>query len=211
MKRHSPLIAVPDTNAPVQRVGILGGSFNPVHIGHMMLASYLVQWGYVDSVWMTLSPLNPLKDARQLVPDLKRLNMIALATRDTPGIETCDIELSMPRPSYTINTLDLLRHRYPTKEFKLIIGSDNWAIFEKWRDHQRILDEYGVLVYPRPGFEIKNRIVDGMEVIDAPMTTLSSSFIRAGIAGGKDMNIFLPPGVYKYICANRLYTPEDKR
>ena len=116
-------------------VGILGGSFNPVHMGHMMLASYLVQWGFVDKVWMTLSPRNPLKDARDLIPDLKRLAMITIATKNTERIETCDIELSMPRPSYTINTLDLLAKRYPKRTFKLIIGSDNLRLFDQWREH----------------------------------------------------------------------------
>ena len=137
-----------------QTVGILGGSFNPVHIGHMILASYLAQWGYVDKVWLTLSPRNPLKDPAGLVPDLKRLAMLSIAIKKAPDMDICDIELTMPRPSYTINTLDTLAARYPDKRFKLVIGSDNWAIFDKWRDSQRILDEYGVIVYPREGYPV---------------------------------------------------------
>lgn len=188
-----------------ETIGILGGSYNPVHLGHLVLANYMSQWGYVDKVWLTLSPRNPLKDARGLIPDMRRLSMLNIATRGQSLISTCDIELSMPRPSYTINTLDTLHKRYPQKRFKLIIGSDNWAVFDMWREPQRILDEYGVLVYPRMGYEIKNRNVDGMEVVDAPFFDISSTFIRAALAQGKDVNTFLPAGVYKYICDNRLY------
>ena len=96
-----------------ETIGLLGGSFNPVHIGHMMLASYLSQWGYVDRVWLNLSPRNPLKDPGELLPDMKRLAMLSIAAKGATAIDTCDIELTMPRPSYTIDTLDLLRERYP--------------------------------------------------------------------------------------------------
>ncbi len=186
-------------------VGIFGGSFNPVHIGHMMLASYLVQYTSLDRVWLTLSPQNPLKQSDALIPDVQRLAMLELAVKDTDGIEICDIELSMPRPSYTINTLDLLKQRYPDKEFRLIIGSDNWNIFGKWKDHERILSDYGVIVYPRQGYPVENISVDGVEFVDAPMFTVSGTFIRDALKIGHDMNFFLPQGVYKYIMTNKLY------
>jgi nicotinate-nucleotide adenylyltransferase len=188
-----------------ETIGILGGSYNPVHIGHLMLASYLSQWGYVDKVWLTLTPRNPLKDPHNLIPDMKRLAMLNIATKGLRGIETCDIELSMPHPNYTINTLSTLAKRYPLKHFKLIIGSDNWLIFEKWREWQRILDEFGVIVYPRPGYNVENKNVDGMEYIDAPIANISSTFVRSAIAAGRDMSCFLPGGVYKYIADNKLY------
>ena len=187
-------------------IGILGGSFNPVHSGHMMLASYLAQWGYVDQVWLTLSPRNPLKEKpEELLPDLKRLTMLNLAIKGASKLDICDIELSMPTPSYTINTLDVLSRRFPANKFKLIIGSDNWLSFDKWRDSQRILSDYGVIVYPRPGYPVKERMVDGMEVVEAPTVNLSSSFIRKAIAKGRDMSYFLPQGVYKYILDHKLY------
>lgn len=194
----------------METVGILGGSFNPVHIGHMMLASYLAQWGYVDQVWLTLSPRNPLKKASELQPDMKRLQMLSIAAKSATNIDICDIELTMPRPSYTINTLDLLAERYPNLRFKLIIGSDNWQIFEQWREPQRILDQYGVIVYLRPGYPVDDIHVAGLEVAQAPMIDLSSTFIRDSIAKGRNMNYFLPSGVYKYIIDNRLYQPETK-
>lgn len=189
-----------------QIIGILGGSFNPVHIGHMMLASYMAQWGYVDRVWLTLSPRNPLKkNPGELLPDLKRLTMLNIALKGARKLDVCDIELTMPVPSYSIDTLDLLASRYPGKSFKLIIGSDNWVLFDKWREGQRILDDYGVIVYPRPGYPISGTHVDSMEVVDAPTVNISSTFIRAAIAKGRDMEYFLPQGVYKYIIDHKLY------
>lgn len=188
-----------------ETIGIMGGSFNPVHIGHLMLAQYLREWGYVDKVWLTLSPQNPLKKTSDLMPDMKRLAMLHRATKDVKGIETCDIELSMPRPSYTIDTLETLSHRYPVKKFKLIIGSDNWAVFRKWKDWERILDDYNVIVYPRLGYPLPEEPVDGMEVVDAPILEISSTFIRDAIAADRDVSFFLPQGVYKYIIDNKLY------
>lgn len=190
----------------METVGILGGSFNPIHIGHMMIASYLTQWKIVDKVWLTLSPLNPLKSPDELIPDMRRLEMLRLACANVPDVQICDIELSMPRPSYSINTLRFLAKRYPSKRFKLVIGGDNWNVFDKWRDHETILDDFGVIVYPRPGKELQNRYVDGMDLVMSPSIDLSSTFIRASIAKGRDMTCFLPPGVYEYIKKNNLYS-----
>lgn len=195
----------------METVGILGGSFNPVHIGHMMVASYLVEWGYVDKVWLTLSPLNPLKDGYELLPDIKRLQMLSIAARGAEKIDICDIELTMPRPSYTINTLDLLAERFPDTRFKLVIGSDNWRIFDQWREPQRILDNYGVLVYMRPGYPVNDDGTAGMEIVHAPMADISSTMVREAIAKGRDMNYFLPAGVYQYIRENKLYQRKERK
>lgn len=191
-----------------ETIGILGGSFNPVHIGHLMLASYLTQWGYVDQVWLTLSPQNPLKDPAVLIPDTKRLAMLNLAIKGADRIDVCDIELTMPTPSYTVDTLDLLAKRYPDKKFKLIIGSDNWAIFDRWREFRRILDYYGVIIYPRPGYPVTReevRRLFGVTLAEAPTVNISSTFIRQAVAEGRDMTYFLPAGIPKYIADHKLY------
>ncbi len=188
------------------KIGVLGGSFNPVHIGHVMLASYLKQFEGFDEVWLMLSPLNPLKmNSADLIPDVTRLRMLDIALKGAEGIKVSDIELSMPRPSYTINTLRYLAKRYPRHSFRLIIGADNWKIFSQWKDSQAIIDDYGVVVYPRPGYSVGTIYDAGVEVVQAPMVDISSSFIRSAIARGKDMNFFLPPGVYDYIKTNNLY------
>jgi len=198
----------------VTYIGILGGSFNPVHVGHMMLASYLAQFAPLDRVWLTLSPRNPLK-ARpgELIPDLTRLEMLRIATSSITdsSIEVCDIELSMPRPSYTIDTLQLLSRRYPRYRFKMIVGSDNWRIFGQWRDYRDIIDNYGVIVYPRPGYPVPPIFEDNVEVVNAPECSLSSTWIRESIARGHDMNYFLPAGVYDYIKLHGLYLPSQKQ
>lgn len=187
-------------------IGILGGSFNPVHIGHLMLASYMQQFGGFDEVWLTLSPLNPLKaGSDELIPDLMRLKMLEIATGTSKGLNVCDYELTMPKPSYTINTLRYLEKRYPRHTFKLIIGSDNWKIFDQWKDHESILSDFGVVVYPRPGYQVGTIYEDGVDVINAPMADVSSTFLRKAIARGKDMTYFLPNGVFDYIKQNKLY------
>lgn len=187
-------------------IGILGGSFNPVHIGHLMLASYMQQFGGLDEVWLTLSPLNPLKaDSTELIPDLMRLKMLEIAIGSTKGLQVCDYELSMPRPSYTINTLRYLAKRYPGRDFKLIIGGDNWKVFDQWKDSESIISDFGVLVYPRPGYPVGTIYEDGVDVIKAPVADISSTFIRKAIARGLNMNYFLPHGVYEYIKQNKLY------
>lgn len=188
------------------KIALLGGSFNPVHIGHMMLASYVKQFMGFDEVWLMLSPLNPLKvNTADIIPDIYRLKMLDVAIGNAQGLVVNDIELSMPRPSYTINTMAYLTKKYPKHTFKLVIGADNWKIFSHWKDFERLLDEYGVMVYPRPGYPIGTVYDERVEVIHAPTVDISSTFIRKSLARGKDMSYFLPAGVFEYIKANKLY------
>ncbi|MCD8395034.1 MAG: nicotinate-nucleotide adenylyltransferase [Bacteroidales bacterium] len=187
-------------------IGILGGSFNPVHIGHIALASYLAQYTQLSRVWLTLSPLNPLKERPgDLASDICRLEMLQIAAKPHAGIEVCDIELSMPRPSYTIDTLRALRKRYPSKKFRLVIGRDNWEIFDRWKAYQEIIDDFGVIVYPRPGYPDTPIYVDNVDTVRAPIIDLSSTFIRSGAEKGRDMSAFVPAGVWKYITSHHLY------
>lgn len=191
------------------KIGILGGSFNPVHIGHLMIASYLRQFEGFDEVWLMLSPLNPLKaTSTELIPDVSRLRMLDVALKDADGIKVSDIELSMPRPSYTINTLRYLSKRYPRHTFRLIIGADNWKIFSQWKDSEKIIDDYGVTVYPRPGYTLAPIYDPNVDVVTmAPTAEISSTWLRKALAHGKDMRFFLPPGVAEYISENGLYRP----
>ncbi len=190
-------------------VGVFGGSFNPVHSGHMMLASYIAQFGNVDTVAMMLSPCNPLKSDKVMASDTDRFNMLKLACDESGLVVADDTELSMPRPSYTIDTLNRLQELNPGVKYKLIIGSDNWKIFPKWRASEEILDRFGVIVYPRRDYPIHDITDPRVEIIDAPMIDVSSTFIRDGIAKGKDMNYFLTGEVYKYICQHHLYQSES--
>lgn len=193
----------------MERIGLFGGSFNPVHIGHTMLASYMAQFGGFDKVWMLLSPQNPLKiDDNDLIEDSDRLAMLELALSGSEQLEVCDIELSLPRPGYTIDTLRALDERYGTScRFTPIIGADNWLVFDRWRSAQEIVARYGVTIYPRPGYPIaEETLPERVNVVDAPVIELSSTFIRQSIAAGHDMTYFLPPGVADYIKRHHLYS-----
>lgn len=189
----------------MKAVGVFGGSFNPVHIGHLMVASYIGQTEGLDEIWLSLSPANPLKEGVEMASDGDRFAMLQLATGAGHGLRAVDYELSLPRPSYTCTYLDTLATRYPDIKFTLIIGSDNWLIFSKWKDYEKILSQYGVLVYPRPGYPIDSTGDSRAHLVKAPVIDLSSSFIRQSISRGLDMNFFLPAGVYNYIMSHKLY------
>ena len=186
-------------------IGIFGGSFNPVHNGHVALARYLSDSPYLDKVWLTLSPQNPLKKAQSLTDDHHRLEMLKLATEVTEKVEVCDIELTMPRPSYTINTLDELAKRHPQHSFKLVIGADNWAIFDQWKDFHRIINDYGVVIYPRPGYALSSINDPNVKIVNAPLFDVSSTHIRTAIALGNNPSQLLPTSVWNYIVTNNLY------
>ncbi len=189
-----------------RKVAIMGGSFNPVHVGHLMLANYIRQEYHLDCVMLLLSPLNPLKqNPENLLPDDVRYEMLRLACENVDFIEASDAELSMPRPSYTINTLRKLAEQYPDTDFKLIIGADNWLIFDKWRSADEIIRNFGVIVYPRPGYAINETKKSGVEFSQAPMFDISSTFIRQFIANGGDPAFFVPEKVREYILTHNLY------
>lgn len=186
-------------------IGILGGSFNPVHNGHLMLASYIAQFGPVDEVWLNLSPQNPFKEQSELLDDRHRLAMLDKAVNGSVTVKVCDVELSLPQPSYTINTMEKLESMYPDYDFRIIIGSDNWPRFPEWRDSEALIERYGLIVYPRRDYPLPDIVPDNVTVVDAPMVDISSTFIRECIAEGRDMNFFMPPQVYEYIERNKLY------
>ena len=192
-------------------IGIFGGSFNPVHLGHTALAEYIRDCGSLEAVWLVLSPLNPLKSKpEELIDDGQRLEMLKLACADLCNIEPCDIELSMPRPSYTVNTLRALRSLYPDKQFRLIIGEDNWNTFNNWRCPQEIINDYGVIVYPRSGSAASSPEEESSNCLflqDAPKYDVSSTEIRESLRNGKLEGLanYLNPRVLDYILKNHLY------
>ena len=187
-----------------RRIGIFGGSFNPVHNGHISLSKAIVASGEVEEVWLTLSPLNPFKRSKLLADDADRITMLRLAVEGISGLDVCDIELSLPRPSYTINTLTCLSELHPDCSFCLIVGADNYAVFDKWFEHQRIIDDYGLIVYPREGYEITVN-EKKVTLVDAPLFNVSSTQIRQLTAEGSDISGLVPEPVAKYISEHKLY------
>lgn len=187
-------------------VGIYSGSFDPIHTGHAMVANYCAQWAGVDEVWLVVSRLNPLKEGATPAADIHRLQMAKIVAESCAGVIASDYELHLELPSYTYTTLCSLREAYPEHEFKLIIGSDNWANFGRWRDAHKIIREFGILIYPRPGFEIPHNPPEGVEVIgNGPTAFISSTFVREAVKNGRNINYFVPPLVAKYIADNNLY------
>ena len=182
------------------KTGIFSGSFNPIHIGHLALANYLCEFGGFDEIWFVVTPNNPLKDASLLIDDRLRLDMVKIAIAGYPKFQVSDIEFSLPKPSYTVTTLRALKKAYPNRDFKLIIGSDNWLIFPKWKESEAILSEFGVVIYPRDNFKCENlaALPAGATLTDAPVFDISSTFIREAISQGKDVRFFLPAGVYDF-------------
>ena len=188
-------------------IGIFGGSFNPIHTGHLIVASYFAQWTDLDAVWLMLSPLNPFKaDAQAPTAADSRLEMLQLAVDTVPRLDICTVQLSMPTPSYTIDALDTLHRLDPHDTFRCIIGSDSWADFDKWRDSDRIITDYGVMIYPRPGYPVEPATLPpGVTLIDAPRVDISSTFNRQAVAAGKDIRYFVPQQVAQYIASHNLY------
>ena len=190
-----------------KQVGIFSGSFNPIHIGHLILANYMLEFTYLDEVWFLVTPHNPLKKVDSLLGDCIRLEMTRLAVKDFDRLLVSDIEFDMPKPSYTIETLTKLKAENPGLEFTLLIGSDNWVKFPRWKDNERLAKEFKILVYPRLGEDvlINGLHTENVRLVDAPVVEISSTFIRESIRAGKDVRAFLPNRVYDYILSNKLY------
>jgi nicotinate-nucleotide adenylyltransferase len=180
--------------------GIFGGSFNPIHIGHLALANYLCEFCALKEVWFMVSPHNPLKEQADLWDDSLRLDLVRRAVADYPRFRASDFEFHLPRPSYMLHTLDALQQAYPERSFTLIIGADNWQLFPRWHRHEEILARHRILIYPRRGYEVDaDSLPEGVELVDTPLIEVSSTFIREALKQGKDVRYFLHPAVYEEI------------
>ena len=205
------------------RIGIFGGTYNPIHLGHTALASYICNLGLVDEVWLMVSPQNPFKQDHQLLDEAIRLRLATLAVRDFPRLRASDFEFHLPRPSFTYVTLQELSRAYPDDAFSLIIGADNWDAFPKWRNADDILAHYPIIVYPRETVSDERLAVsDGhmptlpsltggvgggspIFLSSAPLYPISSTAIRTAIAAGDDVSPWLDPAVLDEIRRLRLY------
>lgn len=189
-----------------KKTGLFFGSFNPIHNGHLMIANYLVEFTDLEQIWFVVSPQNPLKEKASLAPDYDRLEMVRRAVDDDPRFRVSDIEMHLPRPSYTIHTLTYLSEKHPERQFVLIVGGDNLQYFHKWKNPEQILEQYPMYVYARPGFSGGEYTSHpSVKIVEAPLIEISSSFIREALRAGHDVRYFLPPPVYQYIMKEGLY------
>ena len=190
-----------------KEIAIFSGSFNPIHAGHLILASYIGSFTQIDEVWLVVSPHNPLKEENGLLGEQHRLEMVRSALAPYSNLAASDVEFHLSRPSYTIDTLDHLSALHPDKRFTLVIGADNWNQLPQWKEYKRLLHAYPLLIYPRPrvGVVIPEGWRERVRLVDAPQMEISSTFIRKSIREGRDMRAFVPDRAYELIMKNGWY------
>lgn len=197
------------------KVGLFFGTFNPIHIGHLIIADYMAQAGVLDEVWLIVTPQNPLKDKKTLLADHHRLELVRLAIDEHPKLRASDVEFKLPQPNYTVKTLEYLKEKYPNKEFALILGEDNLLTLKKWYNYETILKNYQIYVYPRAiglGEELNpSETTDLYEhphvhmMKEVPLMKISASYIRRAIREGKSVKFLLTEPVYHYIDQMNFY------
>ena len=187
------------------KIGLYFGSFNPIHTGHLIIASSVINQTDLQQVWLVISPQNPFKQEASLLNEYHRLHLVQLALEDDPRLRASDIEFKLPRPSYTIDTLVYLQEKYPMHEFTIIMGSDSFQNLPKWKNADLLIRNYSFVVYNRPGAPVTNTHGAQLTVLDAPLLTISATLIRKNIQEGKSIRYLVPEKVRTYIEENNYY------
>jgi nicotinate-nucleotide adenylyltransferase len=190
------------------KIGLYFGTFNPIHIGHLIIANHMAEHSDLEQIWMVVTPHNPLKQKNTLLDDYQRLHLVFLATEDYPKIKPSDIEFKLSQPNYTVNTLAHLKDKFPQHEFSLIMGEDNLKSLHKWKNYEFILDNHDIYIYPRISEEVENLDLKNhprIHKIDAAIVEISSTFIRENIKNKKNIKPLLPEKVWEYVDHNNFY------
>lgn len=193
----------------MKKIGLFFGSFNPIHIGHLILANYILENSDMDELWFVVSPQNPFKDKKSLLTDHNRLDMVQLAVKNYPKMRASNVEFSLPKPSYTIDTLTYLKEKYPNYSFALIMGEDNLDSLPKWKNAEKLMSDYQIIVYPRT-FEGEKKDSEYLQhenisMVNAPIIELSATEIRNMIKEGKNVRPMLPQEVFEYLDGSSFY------
>lgn len=186
-------------------IGLFFGSFNPIHTGHLIIANHVQQHTEIDKVWFVLSPHNPLKESHSLLNEYDRLHLVELAIADNPRFRASRVEFSLPKPSYTIDTLTYLKERFPLERFTVILGSDSLMNIRRWKNWETLVANHHLIIYKRPGFPVEIPASANAQVVEAPLLDISASFIRNEIRAKRSVQYLLPDSVSKYIQDNRYY------
>lgn len=185
-----------------KHIGLFFGTFNPIHIGHLIIANHMAEFSELDEVWLVVTPHNPHKKKKTLLDDVHRLTMVRIAVEPYPKLKASNVEFGLPQPNYTVHTLAYLQEQYPRHSFSLIMGEDNLKSLQKWKNHEVILERHSIFVYPRiAGGELAPEFTDHRKIISvkAPVMELSSTFIRQSIKAGKNIRPMVPHEVWKYM------------
>jgi len=190
-------------------IGLYFGSFNPIHIGHLIIANHVLNETSINKIWFIVSPQNPFKESKTLLNEFDRLHLVRLATQDDNRIKCSDIEFNLPKPSYTSNTLTFLSEKYPEHQFSLIMGSDSYQNLDKWKNYETIINNYPVYVYQREGHEIKKTFDKEAVILNAPIIQISASQIREHIKSAKSIRYLVPEIVREEIESRKFYKQKD--
>lgn len=186
-------------------IGLYFGSFNPIHIGHLIIANHILNTTKVNKIWFIISPQNPFKQSASLLNEFDRLFLVQKAIEQDDRLKAVDIEFALPKPSYTSNTLTYLQEKYPKQEFEIIMGSDSFQNISKWHNAAFIISNYKLIIYERPGFEVVNSINANIEVLDAPLLQISATHIRQLVREKKSIRYLVPQVVEEEIIINRYF------
>jgi nicotinate-nucleotide adenylyltransferase len=186
-------------------IGLFFGSFNPVHTGHLIIANHVVAHTDVDKVWFVVSPHNPLKDSHSLLNEYDRLYLVNLAIQDNPKFRASNVEFSLPKPSYTIDTLTYLTEKFPLEKFSIIMGADGFQNLRRWKNFERLVAQYSIIVYNREGFTIEEKYGADVTILNSPLLQISSTFIRTQVKEKRSIKYLVPETVESYIETNKYY------
>jgi nicotinate-nucleotide adenylyltransferase len=193
------------------KIGLYFGSFNPIHIGHLIIANHILNETDLQKVWFMVSPQNPFKKSESLLNEYDRLHLVQKAIEGDERLKASDIEFSLPKPSYTVHTLAYLTEKYPTYQFSIIMGSDGFQNLGKWKNAEVIIRDYPVIIYERPGFTVDNTLGARVQVMDAPLLEISATYIRELIKSGKSIKYLVPPGVEEEISSFNFFKKAQKK
>ncbi len=188
------------------KIGLYFGSFNPIHIGHLIIANHIANNTDIDEVWFVVSPQNPLKKAAGLLNEHHRYDLVKIATEDEKKLKVSNVEFTMPKPSYTIDTLLYLSEKYKAHKFTLIIGSDSYQNIEQWKNYKQIILNYNILIYLRPSYSLNNTLPENVKIVAAPLLEISSTQIRKNIKNKKSIRYLVPDSVLEEIEVKGYYT-----